>query len=233
MFLANEILKIPYANAEPIPLDNTFQFKKDCASIQNIGVRIDKTSARTSRNGQTIGSNVGNYVSQTDRGKGFVAEEAFAKKCEDHGLQVFALPHFTSNYRHHIDFEIEDGHGNTCWVDVKCPRALRKGSVHFKDDPYGLPQNRYVCLELHEGGSLFASKSDYLAFGQTDGSFLLANRIKLIGLVVKKLKDTKERAPWPECSLWSPYVRTFRGIHSVICYVDLMDISETIEYHLK
>jgi len=174
----------------------------------------------------------GNYISNTDRNKGFQAEQAFAAKMEALGLQCFTLPHFSHNYLLHVDFEVEgptigptamEGpYKKNLWVDVKSAKALRK--TRNKDDPYNKPQDRYVCIELNAKGSLYGGHADYFAFGLTDGTFLLADRKKLVACVNEKMKKPKYRSAWPETALWCPYVRTYEGVSLVMTYMDLYDL---------
>jgi len=131
----------------------------------------------------------------------------------------------------HIDFEVEGPDGRTFWVDVKAPKALRK--IQDKRlDPYSEPQDRYVCLELNDRGSLYGGHSDYMAFGLTDGTFLLADRLEIIDIANKKLEGASVRAAWPETALWAPYVRSHEGHHLVMTYMDLHDLSSAIKYHV-
>lgn len=166
----------------------------------------------------------GHYISNTDRNKGHVAEEAFATAMESIGLSVNVLPHFSHNYIKHIDFEISDGH--TCfWIDVKSPKSLRK--TMNPSDPFNKPQDKYICFELNSSGSLYGSHSDYVAFGLTDGSFIVTDRLKLIDIVNSKMDFNtrpKERSAWPETSLWQPYVRSYNNNHLVMAYMDLDDL---------
>ena len=175
----------------------------------------------------------GNYISNTDRGKGFTSEQAFADAMERHGFKLYALPHFEANYKRHVDFEVEpEGPtaGCCCWIDVKSPKALRKASASAasRADPMCQPQDRYVCLQLTAKGDMYGSEADYLAFGLTTGQFLVADRWKVIECVEKHLVTTEGQAPWPENSLWRPYVRTFNGVSLVMCYMDLKDLTESI-----
>ena len=182
----------------------------------------------------------GHYISNTDRNKGHVAEEAFAAAIESLATAasdtestmvasadtaaVKTLPHFSHNYLKHIDFEISSG-GQSFWVDVKSPKSLRK--TINKADLWNRPQDKYICFELNSSGSLFGSHSDYVAFGLTTGSFILADRLKLIEIVNAKMDFSvrpKERSAWPETSLWQPYVRTYNNNHLVMAYMDLEDL---------
>jgi len=167
----------------------------------------------------------GNYISNTDRNKGRVSEDTFAKAASSAGLGVFVLPHFESNYKRHIDFEIEY-QGRCFWIDVKSPKALRK--TNRLDDPLNKPQDRYVCLQLTPNGDLYGSHSDYLAFGLTNGQFIIADRLKVIDCVAKCLVLTEGRSAWPETALWRPYVRTYNDFHLVMTYMDLEDLKHAI-----
>jgi hypothetical protein len=168
----------------------------------------------------------GNYISNTDRNKGRISEDKFAQRLESLGFRVFVLPHFESNYKRHIDFEIQDESGKCAWIDVKSPKALRK--TNRLDDDLNKPQDRYVCLQLSEHGDLFGSYSDYLAFGLTSGRFVITDRLKVIECVQKNLVTTEGRSAWPETSLWRPYVRSYNNVHLVMTYMALEDLKEAI-----
>jgi hypothetical protein len=168
----------------------------------------------------------GNYISNTDRNKGHTAETLFAEIMESYGHKVYTLPHFSHNYKMHVDFEVETDHG-VFWIDVKSAKSLRK--TLSKTDPFNRPQDKYVCLELNASGSLFGSHSDYIAFGLTDGSFVISDRLKLVDIVKQKMAAMpKERSAWPETALWHPYVRTYNGISLVMTYMDLDDLKDSI-----
>lgn len=222
---ANDVLKWPYGD---------FEVMKGKPDVTYDGFHIQFTREPSSR--RTPQSEVqtallqgrslrGNYISNTDRNKGHVSETGFAKKLSALGLDVYALPHFESNYKRHIDFEVEQN-GKCCWIDVKAPKALRK--TNRLDDPLNKPQNRYVCLQLTSNGDLFGSHSDYLAFGQTNGDFIITDRLKVIECVKKHLVVTEGRSAWPETSLWRPYVRSYNDFHLVMAYMDLEDLKDAI-----
>lgn len=175
----------------------------------------------------------GNYISNTDRNKGQLAETLFAESMEALGHTVYVLPHFSHNYKMHVDFEVETTHG-VFWVDVKSAKSLRK--TMSKTDPFNRPQNKYVCLELNSSGSLFGSHSDFIAFGLTDNSFILVDRLKLVDIVTAKMDfktRPQERSAWPETALWQPYVRSYNGVNLVMTYMDLDDLRDSIVCHLS
>lgn len=221
-----ELLKWPYATSDPVDLLPYDSSKLPLWTLKNFR---NKTETRKPFDfhdvGELTGGSLrGHYISNTDRNKGRLSERAFAVRVAAMGHELFSLPHFSHNYMMHIDFEVA-GQDCVAWVDVKAPRALRRMKG---DDPYSMPQNRYVCLEVHPTGSLYGGHADYVAFGQTNGSFVVAERAALASVVTKRLAGVKERSAWPESALWLPYVRTFDGRHTVIVYVDLEDISELL-----
>jgi hypothetical protein len=171
----------------------------------------------------------GNYVSQTDRAKGFAAEATFIENIKKLGLEIYKLPHYSHNYKKRVDFEIVDPKtGRATWVDVKAPRALRKAMG--PKDTYGKPQDRYVCLEVSKNGSLFSGESDYIVFQQTDGTFLWASKVLLVDFLNKKLVNSTERSTWPETACCVPYVRSYMQMHMVLTYVDLTDLQDCITF---
>jgi hypothetical protein len=251
MFEASEILQLPYDGSLSLmklnePFDHSsIPLASELLLSDKILFTREACSARKPRptQGELSGKSLrGNYISNTDRNKGFQAEQAFAAKMEALGLQCFTLPHFSHNYLLHVDFEIEgptdwpavvepigeqsNATQGPCkknlWVDVKSAKALRK--TRNKDDPYNKPQDRYVCIELNARGSLYGGHADYFAFGLTDGTFLLADRKKLVACVNEKMKKPECRSAWPETALWCPYVRTYEGVSLVMTYMDLNDL---------
>jgi len=138
--------------------------------------------------------------------------------------KVHEVPFWSYNYKQHIDFEVQDASGKCAFVDVKAPRSLRKSRL--KNDPMAKPQNKYVVAELMPFGSLFGSKADYIAFGQTDGTFVVCDTQKLQKLVKTKMQTFTNRSAWPETSLWCPYVRSYEGRNSAMMYMDLDTLNE-------
>lgn len=168
----------------------------------------------------------GHYISNTDRNKGHVAEAQFAAKARAAGFEVYKVPHWTHNYLGHVDFEIEwTGGGPTWLVDVKAPRALRRG--RDLSDPMNCPQSQYACMELAPGGSLFGSKAHLVAYQLADpaGTFLIVDRAHSASVIQEHLQKPETvaagRAAWPEQSLWAPYVRSWEGVHTPMMYVPL------------
>jgi hypothetical protein len=176
----------------------------------------------------------GAYISNTDRNKGLVAEDNFARLIVDQGLGIYTLPHFGFNYLQHVDFEIELVDGTCMWVDVKAPKALRKLKCG-PNDPFAKAQDRYVGFHLQPTGDLFGSKADCVAFGLTDGSFLLADRTKIIDIVTTKLApaiERRQRSAWPETALWTPYYREAGASQAVMSYMDLDDLRPALVWRL-
>lgn len=225
--IASEVLQWPYGDFPVMdttkhnidyPKTFEFQFTRACSAKRTLFKDIETAMLQ----GRSLR---GNYISNTDRNKGRESENAFAKTMHDLGFQVYALPHFESNYKRHIDFEVEKD-GRAFWIDVKAPKALRK--TNRLDDPLNKPQDRYVCLQLTANGDLFGSHSDYLAFGLTNGKFVVADRLKVIECVAKNLVTNEGRSAWPETSLWRPYVRSYNDFHLVMAYMDLEDLKDAI-----
>lgn len=171
----------------------------------------------------------GAYISNTDRNKGAAAEASFAAACVAAGLKVFTLPHFSHNYLKHIDFEVECPDGLCVWVDVKAPKALRKLKCG-PDDPFARQQDHYVGFHLQPSGDLFGSQADLVAFGRTDGSFVLADRLCIVDIVEDKLEgaSARGRSAWPETALWAPYVRSWGSFHTVMAYMELEDLAPAL-----
>jgi len=241
MLSAKDILQLPYEyGLDTINLDKHY----DSSSVKRlqlnsrIGLRIPQYSEANDTTNKCAAllegkSLKGNYISVTDRKKGYEWETLFEQKVLQHGLTVNRVPYFSHNYLKHIDFELVDKYNKSCFVDIKSPKALRKASKYSTklEDPLTRPQNTYVCLELNSTGSLFGSESDYIVFSQTDNSFLFCNRIKLIEIVKQKL-NSQIRSAWPETALWIPYVRSFNDVHTVMTYMDLNDLHPCIEFKL-
>lgn len=231
---ASDVLKWPYGDFEVMELgpcrvapnaDTNASLKElvfkrgPCASRKAFGQEVQMLSGRSLR---------GNYISNTDRNKGRIYEDLFAKKAIESGLEVFTLAHFEFNYKKHVDFEVQNSEGLSFWVDVKGPKALRKTNI--KDDLWAKAQDRYVCLQLTDNGDLFGSHADYIAFGLTDGRFIMCDRLKIIECVSRCLIARPEvgRSAWPETSLWVPYVRSFNDVSLVMTYMDLYDLKDSI-----
>lgn len=238
MLCSQRVLEWPYGDFEQmIPCSSIDLSDLPVLSAHNINSLFKRPCSSEARprpvQAELQGKSLrGHYISNTDRNKGHVAEEAFASAIESlaeaHGVAsaaaVKTLPHFSHNYLKHIDFEISSG-GQSFWVDVKSPKSLRK--TMNKADLWNRPQDKYICFELNSSGSLFGSHSDYVAFGLTNGSFILADRLKLIEIVNAKMDFSvrpKERSAWPETSLWQPYVRSYNDNHLVMAYMDLEDL---------
>lgn len=222
------ILELPYAQTlDPMSLSTTFDTSKlpRMTSEMCFGLRRPSTDLKEfvpDLEHRLVAK--GHYVSKTDRSKGHDAEQLFAQKMQALGHSVYKVPHFSHNYLRHIDFEILDNQKQSANFDIKAPKALRKATNRYQD-AYTEPQNTYVCMELNASGSLFHhGASDYLVFGQTNGSFIGCDRQKLCNLVLEKLKEPKERSAWPETALWMPYVRSYENIHTVMSYMDLNDL---------
>lgn len=181
----------------------------------------------------------GHYISNTDRNKGHQAEALFAQRARAAGFEVYQLPHFTHNYMGHVDFEVEcPATGHTFLVDVKAPRALRRG--RDAKDPLNRPQSQYACIELAPKGSLFGSKAHVVAYqlagsdagtasnGANDGPFVLVDRAHTVSLIRDFIEKAEVaaagRAAWPEQSLWAPYVRTWQGVSVPLMYVEVADL---------
>lgn len=175
-----------------------------------------------------------NYISTTDRSKGFAYECTLVKKLQALGLECHEVSQ-QDNYMNHIDIEVAlpaSFESNVIHIDVKSPCALRKArplKKHQELDPLSEPQNRYVCMQLDGRSSLYNGLSDYIAFGQTDGTFLFARRHALLQAVQEKMAPflngtLNYRSAWPECSLWVPYVRSFNGVHTLMTFMDLNDL---------
>jgi hypothetical protein len=233
---ANEVLTWSYGEFGLMSItQKPIEYSKDLFSLNGLTFSRPPSENRKKPEQATLAGRSlrGNYISNTDRNKGRVSEELFAEKLEATGLSVFTLPHFESNYKKHIDFEVQDATGRCLWIDVKSPKSLRK--TNMKDDDYGKPQDRYVCLQLSDNGDLFGSHSDYIAFGLTDGRFIISDRLKLIECVSKHLLASPilGRSAWPETALWVPYVRSYKNVHLVMTYMDLEDLKDSIVAILK
>lgn len=232
-----EVAKWPYGSFESMVVMPGLDWSHLPGAEALQGTRPASEARKPRASGlETMGGRAlkGHYISNTDRGKGFTSEKAFAEALERHGFQVYTLPHFEANYKRHIDFEVststDDGSEACFWVDVKSPKALRKASAQAasRADPMSQPQDRYVCLQLTANGDMHGSEADYLAFGLTTGQFLVADRHKIIECVNRHLVTTEGQSAWPETSLWRPYVRTYHGVSLVMCYMDLKDLSDAI-----
>jgi hypothetical protein len=242
--IASEVLKWPYGDFEmmspcaPVglsiehfvgPLIGPDKAGPDKAGLLFNRPESQKRKAHSLEPQMLAGRSLrGNYISNTDRNKGRIYEDLFALAAQKCGLQVFTLPHFEFNYKKHVDFEVQNASGLSFWVDVKGPKALRKTNI--KDDQWAKPQDRYVCLQLTDNGDLFGSHADYIAFGLTDGRFIVCDRLKIIECVSKCLiaKPEVGRSAWPETSLWVPYVRSFNDVSLVMTYMDLHDLKDSI-----
>lgn len=240
MIRCEDVRTWPYGDFETIDIDClVFDSTGVMAMpLTNLGAR-EPTSTRTAwdpdAKSHLSGSSLkGAYISNIDRNKGLQAEIQFAKRATALGLRVFALPHFSHNYKKHIDFEVEGMDGRSIWVDVKAPKALRKMSAG-PHDPYAKPQDRYVGFHLQPTGDLFGSEADYVAFGLTDGSFLLGDRLKIKDIVETKLEGAiaaKVRSAWPETALWTPYYREAGTSQAVMSYMDLNDLKPALKWKL-
>lgn len=226
----HEVLKWPYGDFKPMEPGLSFEADDfiSKAMIFSRGPSSDRRDPLLETQTLAGRSLRGNYISNTDRNKGRESEDLFAKKLRSLGLSVFTLPHFESNYKKHIDFEVQNSDGRCAWIDVKGPKALRK--TNMKDDMLNKPQDRFVCLQLSDNGDLFGSHSDYIAFGLTDGRFIISDRLKLIDCVSKHLVARSDvgRSAWPETALWVPYVRTYKNVNLVMTYMDLNDLKDSI-----
>lgn len=224
---SKNVLEMPYGDFQVMNTDKeTLKFER-CLNLhltrRPSAVRTPYEEVQTAMlQGRSLR---GLYISNTDRNKGRLSEEAFAAAIKALGFRVYVLPHFESNYKRHIDFEIEKD-GLCFWIDVKGPKALRK--TNRLDDPLNKPQDRYICLQLTPNGDLFGSHSDYIAFGLTNGHFVVADRLKVIECVKKNLVLSEGRSAWPETALWRPYVRTYKDFHLVMTYMDLEDLKDAI-----
>jgi hypothetical protein len=238
-----QVLEWPYGNFEEMKLDTPYDaFKLAQCAPEFLPAASGGT--RGSPNGPTEGRKLyvadeatlegrslrGHYISNTDRNKGHVAEAQFAAKARAAGFEVYKVPHWTHNYLGHVDFEIEwtggpDGAAQTWLVDVKAPRALRRG--RDLTDPMNCPQSQYACMELAPGGSLFGSKAHLVAYQIADphGTFLIVDRAHSAAVIEQHLQKPETaaagRAAWPEQSLWAPYVRSWEGVHTPLMYVPL------------
>jgi len=226
MIRPEDALALPYgefANIELVPLS------RDFGPLKPLTCSRQPTEGRKERSLVHHMSGSRGYSSCVDKGLGHVWEQKCALFLETAGFKVFDVPQFSHNYLMHVDFEVEangQANGRSFWVDVKAPKCLRKASKSYSD-PYATPQDAYVVLELMPNGSLFGSKADYLAFGCLDGSFLFADRERL-AQKVQEIVNLKERAAWPECALLVPYVRSYEGRHTVMTYVPVKNIVETL-----
>lgn len=170
------------------------------------------------------------YHSWDAYAKGQKSEQLFISRAAEAGMQCFALPHATFNYRMHVDFEVQTPDGKCFWVDVKAPRALRTSK-----DPHdllGRPQNNFVCLEIGDGGWLFSGYADAIAFGRTDGHFVVVDRKKLAAWTLDRLQSCGERVAWPEQSLMRPYVRSSAGRSVALMYVPIADLRDCVVGYL-
>jgi len=157
---------------------------------------------------------------RADIAEGSRFEQLFQTKMEAQGFKVYEVPFWSYNYKKHIDFEIEDSNGQCAFVDIKTPRSLRKSKATQ------MGQNRYIVVELMPYGSLFGSHSDYIAFGQTDDTFLVCSRPKLDAMVKSRMPNFRVRSAWPETALNVPYVRSYEGRNSSMMYLDIEDLYE-------
>jgi hypothetical protein len=242
MLCSQEVLSWPYGDFEQMVPCSSIDLSglqvmslDNCKSLYKRPSSLDAKSrpVQAELQGKSLR---GHYISNTDRNKGHLAETAFAEAMERMGLEVKVLPHFSHNYLKHIDFEIasaasadsdsaDSDSAASFWIDVKSAKSLRK--TMNKSDAFNKPQDKYICFELNSSGSLFGSHSDYVAFGLTNGSFIVADRHKIIDIVNAKMDFTgrpKERSAWPETALWHPYVRSYNNNHLVMAYMDLEDL---------
>jgi hypothetical protein len=231
MLCSQEVLSWPYGDFEQmVPCSSIDLSGLQVMSLDNCKSLFKRPSSLEAKNrpvqAELQGKSLrGHYISNTDRNKGHLAETAFAEAMERMGLEVKVLPHFSHNYLKHIDFEIASDSAASFWIDVKSAKSLRK--TMNKSDAFNKPQDKYICFELNSSGSLFGSHSDYVAFGLTNGSFIVADRHKIIDIVNAKMDFTgrpKERSAWPETALWHPYVRSYNNNHLVMAYMDLEDL---------
>ena len=183
-------------------------------------------------------TSAGAYVSSADRARGFDAEKALVTKLRLLGHECYELAHFTYNYIKHIDLEVQCANGLVVHIDVEAPKALRKASAASSaaKDILSRPQDKFVCLQLGHQSTLYGGCADYMAFGLTNGTFLISERQQLITCIELKMADftngtKKYRSAWPETALWVPYVRTFNEKSIVMTYMDLEDLP--IKYWCK
>lgn len=241
MLSTSTVLSWPYEDLPQIEPAEACNFTFPVATFELVsGLIKESTKARRSVKPwsfeRPLDTLRANYISTTDRSKGFAYECSLVRKLQAMGLECHEVSQ-QDNYMHHIDIEIalpaEHGeHDKVIHVDVKSPCALRKArplKKHQEPDPLSEPQNRYVCMQLDGRSSLYNGLSDYIAFGQTDGTFLFVRRHELLQTVQEKMAPFLNgtliyRSAWPECSLWVPYVRSFNGVHTLMTFMDLNDL---------
>ena len=225
MITATDALALPYGDLPNMALELVDIKEPSALAVDTIYPRLP-SAERKPRSSQVHMTGSRGYSSCVDRNQGHVYEQSCAANLEARGFKVYDVPQFSHNYMMHVDFEVEAPNGTCFWIDVKAPKCLRKSKLKGlkgPKDPYAMPQDKYVVVELMPNGSLFGSKADYLAFARLDGSFVFADRQALAKQVQDTVKLT-ERAAWPECALWVPYVRSFEGRHTVMTYVPMQDI---------
>ena len=103
----------------------------------------------------------------------------------------------TYDYNHHVDCLLRR-EGQELWVDVKAPRALRRGAP---------PQVSFIFVELHATGWLLRGRADVIAVRIATGAFALLDRLRLVEYAHSVLR-TDYSVAWPEQSLFRCYSRT-------------------------
>lgn len=118
------------------------------------------------------------------------------------------------DYFNRIDAAFQSPDNGTLLFDVKAMRRVSRADSS--------PQNRFLWLELHRGGSLFGGASPLLAVQVGDGAFLILSKPALQAWVQEVFSSSQRRVACSSQALRRPYRRPGR-FAEWISMVDMED----------
>lgn len=154
---------------------------------------------------------------------GKAAEDAFASRFEGAIGRVQWIPTTVwDDYKRRIDCMClirESDNDILLPIDIKAVRALRRN---------GKFQNKYMFVELHPGGSLFAGDSTVVAqsLDVDNQNFVLLSKSKLRDYVKSKFDTSQPPVYFPEQSLFRGYRRAGKAKE----WIGLIPMLEAVQH---
>jgi hypothetical protein len=152
------------------------------------------------------------FQASIDRGN--AAEEQFVSNCLAMGASVRASSEHQDKCDR-IDFFLQC-HGSLVPLDVKALRSIKM---------YRGLQNRYMWIELHSNGSLFAGRNTCIALQYAAKKFVLLSKAALQEFVKAKFTNS-QRVRWNQQALYRAYRREGKQ-HEWIGLIELVDCLPT------